>query len=102
MSTGPTGPTGRVAVVTGADRGIGREVARQLADHGLDVVVGARDAGKGRVVAAEIGADSHPRLHEKRARADGLPDVQPRFWSGHRCPSSVRTGLSAGSAAPVM
>ena len=56
----PDVPTGRVAVVTGANRGIGREVARQLVDRGFDVVVGARDEAKGRAAAAAIGADSHP------------------------------------------
>jgi NAD(P)-dependent dehydrogenase (short-subunit alcohol dehydrogenase family) len=50
----------RIAVVTGANRGIGLEVARQLADQGFDVVVGARDAAKGRTAADRIGADSHP------------------------------------------
>jgi NAD(P)-dependent dehydrogenase (short-subunit alcohol dehydrogenase family) len=51
--------TARVAVVTGANRGIGREVARQLTDRGFDVVVGARDAAKGRAAATQIKADSH-------------------------------------------
>ncbi|MEV7615314.1 SDR family oxidoreductase [Streptomyces sp. NPDC089799] len=33
-----------VAIVTGASRGLGRALARQLAGRGWDVVVGARDA----------------------------------------------------------
>jgi NAD(P)-dependent dehydrogenase (short-subunit alcohol dehydrogenase family) len=36
-----------VAVVTGANRGIGREVVRQLADRGFTVVLGSRDPAKG-------------------------------------------------------
>jgi len=44
-----------VALVTGATRGIGREVARQLADRGYTVVVSARDLGKAEAFASEIG-----------------------------------------------
>ncbi len=44
----------RIAVVTGANRGIGLEVARQLADRGFDVVIGARDGAKGRAAADRI------------------------------------------------
>ncbi len=43
-----------VAVVTGANRGIGREVARQLAGLGHCVVLGSRDLDRGRRVAAEL------------------------------------------------
>jgi NAD(P)-dependent dehydrogenase (short-subunit alcohol dehydrogenase family) len=44
-----------VALVTGATRGIGREVARQLADRGYMVIVSAREAGKAEAFAKEIG-----------------------------------------------
>ena len=45
----------RVCVVTGANRGIGLEVARQLAAAGDTVVLTARDEGKARAAAAGIG-----------------------------------------------
>ena len=45
----------RVALVSGGNRGIGREVARQLAEKGLAVVMGSRDPGKGEAVAQELG-----------------------------------------------
>ena len=47
--------TGRVAVVTGASRGIGRAVARELATTGTRVLAGARDQHAD-AVAAEITA----------------------------------------------
>jgi NAD(P)-dependent dehydrogenase (short-subunit alcohol dehydrogenase family) len=43
------------AVVTGANRGIGHETARQLAGRAYDVIVTARDDGKARAAAEEIG-----------------------------------------------
>jgi NAD(P)-dependent dehydrogenase (short-subunit alcohol dehydrogenase family) len=45
----------RSALVTGANRGIGREAARQLAGAGLDVVVTARDGDAGSAAARELG-----------------------------------------------
>jgi NAD(P)-dependent dehydrogenase (short-subunit alcohol dehydrogenase family) len=45
----------RVALVSGGNRGIGREVARQLAERGLTVVIGSRDLGQGEAVAEELG-----------------------------------------------
>lgn len=44
-----------VAVVTGANRGIGLEVCRQLAGLGYAVVLGSRDLRKGRRAAARLG-----------------------------------------------
>jgi NAD(P)-dependent dehydrogenase (short-subunit alcohol dehydrogenase family) len=43
-----------VALVTGANRGIGFEVARRLARLGFDVILGARDALKGEEAAVEL------------------------------------------------
>jgi NAD(P)-dependent dehydrogenase (short-subunit alcohol dehydrogenase family) len=44
----------KTALVTGANKGIGREVARQLARKGFHVFVGARNPRAGRTAAAEI------------------------------------------------
>jgi len=44
----------RVAIVTGANRGIGLEVTRQLADLGYTVVLGSRDLGKGEAAARKL------------------------------------------------
>jgi NAD(P)-dependent dehydrogenase (short-subunit alcohol dehydrogenase family) len=45
----------RTALVTGGNRGIGREVCRQLKDLGWSVVLTARDAKDGRAAADELG-----------------------------------------------
>jgi len=45
----------RRVLVTGANRGIGREVARQLAERGYAVLLGARDPQKGAAAARSIG-----------------------------------------------
>lgn len=44
----------RTALITGANKGIGREVARQLAAKGFHVFVGARNANAGRKAVEEI------------------------------------------------
>jgi NAD(P)-dependent dehydrogenase (short-subunit alcohol dehydrogenase family) len=43
-----------VAVVTGANRGIGLEVCRQLADRGYAAVLGSRSVGRGEAAAAPL------------------------------------------------
>lgn len=48
--------TGKVAVITGASRGIGRAIAVGLAAEGCQVVIGARGEGALRAVADEITA----------------------------------------------
>lgn len=47
--------SGRIAVVTGANRGIGLEVVRQLASAGDTVVLGSRGLAKGEAAAAGLG-----------------------------------------------
>jgi NAD(P)-dependent dehydrogenase (short-subunit alcohol dehydrogenase family) len=46
-----------VALVTGANKGLGKEAARQLAARGMTVVIGSRDPGRGVAAAQELGAD---------------------------------------------
>lgn len=45
-----------IALVTGANKGLGKEIARRLAAEGLTVYLGARDETRGRVAAGELGA----------------------------------------------
>jgi NAD(P)-dependent dehydrogenase (short-subunit alcohol dehydrogenase family) len=47
----------RIAIVTGANRGIGLEVVRQLAQQGMTVILGSRDLQKGEAAAAKLISD---------------------------------------------
>lgn len=44
----------RIALVTGANKGIGLEIARQLAQAGLHVIIGARDDGRARAAVDDL------------------------------------------------
>jgi NAD(P)-dependent dehydrogenase (short-subunit alcohol dehydrogenase family) len=53
---------GKVALITGANKGLGKEIARQLASLGYTVVITSRDERAGRAVADELvrsGHDAH-------------------------------------------
>jgi NAD(P)-dependent dehydrogenase (short-subunit alcohol dehydrogenase family) len=54
--------TNRIALVTGANSGIGFEIAKQLLAAGLDVLVGARSASKGAEASARLGPGARPML----------------------------------------
>ncbi|MCP2330749.1 SDR family NAD(P)-dependent oxidoreductase [Actinoalloteichus caeruleus] len=81
---------GRVAVVTGANSGLGWETARVLAAHGACVVLAVRDLDKGRQAMAAI-TDQVPgaqlglqrldlaSLESVRAAAAELRDAHPRI-----------------------
>jgi NAD(P)-dependent dehydrogenase (short-subunit alcohol dehydrogenase family) len=47
----------RIAMITGANEGIGKEIARGLASAGFMVLLGSRDVAKGVAAAAELAAD---------------------------------------------
>ena len=67
------GQQGRLAVVTGANTGLGFETARVLAARGASVVLAVRDAEKGKRAAARIagtapGADVTVQPLDQRER----------------------------------
>src|SRR5277367_3160943 len=47
-----------VALVTGANQGIGLQIAKDLVTHGFTVLIGSRDFERGEVAAKEIGPDA--------------------------------------------
>lgn len=71
-------------LITGANKGLGFETARQLIDAGHTVYVGSRDAGRGRQAAEQLGGravqldvtdDASVRAAVKVIEADGGLDV---------------------------
>lgn len=52
----------RTVLVTGANRGIGQQLAKMLATEGWDVLVGARDLAKGKATATRLRKDTGGRL----------------------------------------
>jgi enoyl-[acyl-carrier-protein] reductase (NADH) len=48
-----------VALVTGANQGIGLQIAKDLVTHGFTVLVGSRDLERGEDAAKEGGPDAH-------------------------------------------
>ena len=49
----------RIALVTGANQGIGFQIAKELAANGLTVLVGSRDLEKGKRAVQQIGENAH-------------------------------------------
>ncbi|MFC6155312.1 SDR family oxidoreductase [Kribbella jiaozuonensis] len=49
--------TNKIALVTGANKGIGKEIARQLGQAGFTVLVGSRDVARGEVAVKELVAE---------------------------------------------
>lgn len=49
----------KIALVTGANKGIGYEIARGLAKHGMIVVLGCRDLERAKIASGRLKADGH-------------------------------------------
>ncbi len=77
--------TGKTVLVTGATGGIGLETARALARMGARVVVGARDASRGRAVVEEIahGGGSAELLEIDMASFASVHKAAERLAAGH-------------------
>ena len=58
-----------VALVTGANQGIGLQIAKELATHGYTVLVGSRSLEKGEAVAQPIGPNAHALQLDVTAQA---------------------------------
>lgn len=106
----------RVAMVTGAVRGLGRQVAARLAELDFHVVITARDPGAARQAAAELGARvsalpvgldlSDPASVEAAARAvraaPGRLDVLVNNAAAYVDWTETATGADLAAAHAVM
>ncbi|MGA9872608.1 MAG: SDR family NAD(P)-dependent oxidoreductase [Rhodococcus sp. (in: high G+C Gram-positive bacteria)] len=76
---------GRVAIVTGANTGLGYETARMLAARGTAVVLAVRDVEKGKRAAARMGGDVRVQaldlasLESVRSAAADIREKYPRI-----------------------
>ena len=74
--------TGRVAVVTGANRGLGREITRYLAARNARVIMGCRDEAAGEAAAAVLRAEHPGAVLEVRALDLGSLASVAKFADG--------------------
>jgi NAD(P)-dependent dehydrogenase (short-subunit alcohol dehydrogenase family) len=58
-----------VALVTGANKGIGFQIAKDLAAHGFTVLVGSRNLEHGEAAAKSIGTDARALQLDVASRA---------------------------------
>lgn len=67
----------KVALVTGANKGLGKEIARQLGTQGYTVILTARDDEAGKAAAAELtaaGCDAHA-IHLDVTNSDDIANL---------------------------
>ena len=96
--------TGRIALVTGANKGIGREIAGQLAQRGLTVLLGARDKQRREDAVASLragGMDVHPvalDVTDAASAAEAAAQIDREY--GRLDVLVNNAGISGGRAQP--
>ncbi|WP_354298465.1 SDR family NAD(P)-dependent oxidoreductase [Phenylobacterium koreense] len=106
-----------VALVTGANKGLGKQVAKELAGHGYTVLLGSRDFSNGQKAAEEIGdgavaiqldvtdaasiAKAAERVAAEFGRLDLLVNNAAISQSGRYASGQEIIAASAASVAPL-
>jgi len=74
----------RVALITGANQGVGLQVAKELVANGLSVLVGSRNFARGEAAAKEIGSGAIIALQldvtDRVSIAAAAERVRKEFW----------------------
>ena len=77
--------TTRVALITGANKGIGLETARQLARQGVHVLIGARDEARGQAAVQQLAGEglttefSHVDMNEATTFRSAASTIEAKF-----------------------
>ncbi|MGV2496595.1 SDR family NAD(P)-dependent oxidoreductase [Pelagerythrobacter aerophilus] len=106
-----------VALVTGANKGLGKQVAKELVGHGYTVLIGSRDFANGQSAAEEIGegavaiqldvtdamsiANAVERVTAEFGRLDLLVNNAAISQSGRYASGQEILSASAASVAPL-
>ena len=75
-------PDKRIALVTGANQGVGLQVAKELVANGVTVLVGSRNFERGEAAAMEIGAGAialHLDVTDRVSIADAAERIRKEF-----------------------
>jgi NAD(P)-dependent dehydrogenase (short-subunit alcohol dehydrogenase family) len=86
-----------VALVTGANRGIGLQIAKDLASKGLKVLVGARKLDAGVTAARAVGADAQGiqlDVTDRASIAAAARQIDDKLVNNAGIPHPVRPGAS--------
>lgn len=97
----------KIALVTGANKGIGYETARQLAAQGITVLLGARDAKKGQEAVEKLKADGATNVQflpidvtDEASVAQAAQTVEQQFGRLDILINNAGLMVSADQAAP--
>src|ERR1700679_3531026 len=76
--------THRIALVTGANKGIGLEIARQLAQAGICVLIGARDAERGKAAIKDLSSQGLDAAFVQVDLLDEASIAAAAAWISHQ------------------